>query len=406
MTKKISIIVFSILIAVMLAMLGTFGYLLFKNKEIDYIINKSSDIIAEEELGGEEILFDIYTFHVPVRGDFDHTYYDFYPIPKIVNYSNADKAKEFDEFIREKLSLFSYRLANSDNLRLEGSSLYRENVSYDDILSIREEFYENEDRDWGDEYVINNVYFQNDIVSMSIDIFVSGGARPAHGIEIINYDLINEEEIELGDIMHNRYIAYDKIKEKLLEELDSMSDELIPPVYNKGTVPCDNDDLVILGFNFNEDGLSLIIRGHRLNVYFCQQYDKFEFSFEQIRRALLDNELVSRLTDISVGEEAVDYEEELIGCAKFLSGCGETGESVCGPCGCKKCCSGFVSAQGNRPFNGGEEGIICDYFGHISHICINCGDGICSDIENWCMCPEDCTEPNIETLEDHGAPIL
>ena len=34
-----------------------------------------------------------------------------------------------------------------------------------------------------------------------------------------------------------------------------------------------------------------------------------------------------------------------------------------------------------------------------AYICMNCGDNVCGEEENWCVCPEDCPKPKAEDLE-------
>jgi len=98
--------------------------------------------------------------------------------------------------------------------------------------------------------------------------------------------------------------------------------------------------------------------------------------------------------------EVPESNQELSECEIWVSECAIENGEKCGPCGCKECCSGLTSAEGLTPFNGGDEGIICEYIGPVWYTCINCGDGICGEGENWCRCPEDCKEPDIEILQD------
>lgn len=56
-----------------------------------------------------------------------------------------------------------------------------------------------------------------------------------------------------------------------------------------------------------------------------------------------------------------------------------------------KCCEGLKKAQDGMGYSIQEKGC----WGHSPsyYFCINCGNGICEEGEDWCNCPEDCKRP-------------
>lgn len=78
------------------------------------------------------------------------------------------------------------------------------------------------------------------------------------------------------------------------------------------------------------------------------------------------------------------------GDCKTDSECAQEGESAgnpsLGPDGnIKDCCAGLTGVATKNAYD--ED---CNVGVGFGTICINCGDGICSEFENSCSCPEDC----------------
>lgn len=72
--------------------------------------------------------------------------------------------------------------------------------------------------------------------------------------------------------------------------------------------------------------------------------------------------------------------------------CTEEGGIECNVLGCNPCCGSLEDR---------DVLTIVDMSGELTcveemaqQICVNCGDGICGIGEDWCICPEDCEEPN------------
>ncbi|MBU4481784.1 hypothetical protein KKH59_05780 [Patescibacteria group bacterium] len=85
-------------------------------------------------------------------------------------------------------------------------------------------------------------------------------------------------------------------------------------------------------------------------------------------------------------------------CEQWRKECSEEGENLCGPCGCKSCCSGLVKRDVTYPYRNKNNEVFC-LEEMIVHTCVKCGDKICGKGEDWCICPEDCQKPNSEDLQ-------
>jgi len=71
--------------------------------------------------------------------------------------------------------------------------------------------------------------------------------------------------------------------------------------------------------------------------------------------------------------------------------CAKEGEQVCDWSTCKFCCPGLMDVQIKTPVTDEYNEIACEVLGGtVSNFCIKCGDGVCRDMENWCVCPQDC----------------
>ncbi|MEE2756805.1 MAG: hypothetical protein VYA30_09080, partial [Myxococcota bacterium] len=64
------------------------------------------------------------------------------------------------------------------------------------------------------------------------------------------------------------------------------------------------------------------------------------------------------------------------------------------------CCDGLVEVQESYPSPDGE----CMAEAN-AYTCVQCGDGVCSDFENHCNCPDDCMEMANECIAE-GQPIM
>jgi hypothetical protein len=84
---------------------------------------------------------------------------------------------------------------------------------------------------------------------------------------------------------------------------------------------------------------------------------------------------------------------EKMSCEEWLKKCAREGERMCGPCGCRECCLGLSRVQFREPVRDESSQIVCRETGMTVHYCIKCGDGICKEPENWCICSEDCQKP-------------
>ena len=102
---------------------------------------------------------------------------------------------------------------------------------------------------------------------------------------------------------------------------------------------------------------------------------------------------------INVDKCPLEYCQILQGCNQQENVCYKKMDDenlICGPlayAGEKwACCPGLVKRCGIELFDG-----TCDKDGEFSSqsvpICIPCADGICSQFENRCNCPEDCGQP-------------
>lgn len=69
------------------------------------------------------------------------------------------------------------------------------------------------------------------------------------------------------------------------------------------------------------------------------------------------------------------------------SQCVEEGERYSMLQGSATCCVGLQSITPSSPHSGD-----CIAVSDGTKVCVNCGDGICGSGENYCICPQDCTE--------------
>jgi len=91
-------------------------------------------------------------------------------------------------------------------------------------------------------------------------------------------------------------------------------------------------------------------------------------------------------------------EKEETECEKWRQKCAEEGEDLCGPCGCKNCCSGLVKRDVTYPYRNKNNEVFC-LEEMTAYTCVKCGDKLCGKGEDWCICPEDCLKPNPEDLQ-------
>ncbi len=98
--------------------------------------------------------------------------------------------------------------------------------------------------------------------------------------------------------------------------------------------------------------------------------------------------------------EVEDIEDVETDCGEWRKECAGEGGVFCTVCGCRNCCSGLVSRYVTHPMRNKANEVVCVENMTVAR-CVKCGDGICGESEDWCICPEDCNKPNSEDLELH-----
>jgi len=85
-------------------------------------------------------------------------------------------------------------------------------------------------------------------------------------------------------------------------------------------------------------------------------------------------------------------------CDIWRKECVKEGEGRCSPCGCRNCCSGLVSRESVHPYRNETTNEVVCLENMTAYVCVECGDGICGQGEDWCICPEDCEKPDPSDL--------
>jgi ASC-1-like (ASCH) protein len=121
----------------------------------------------------------------------------------------------------------------------------------------------------------------------------------------------------------------------------------------------------------------------KIDTQICRNFDT-EKIFKQILSTFRFIEL----------EETIEETD----CEKWRKECAEEGDSRCGPCDCKSCCSGLVKRDVTYPYRNKNNEVFC-LEEMTAYTCVKCGDKLCGKGEDWCICPEDCSKPNPEDLQ-------
>ena len=114
-----------------------------------------------------------------------------------------------------------------------------------------------------------------------------------------------------------------------------------------------------------------------------------------------DNNEKTEIIYVSSAEEKTSggtIEPKETECEKWRKECAKEGEGRCTACGCRDCCSDLVSRQSIHPYRNKTTNEVVCLENMVAYVCVKCGDGICGQGEDWCICPEDCEKPNPSDL--------
>lgn len=258
------------------------GFIVYLNKR--FIVNFLGDqsAIPAPDKSEARVIFDV---HSITKEDASGKRKEIIATPRIIGYGDASAETAFKEETFMEINNSVYQFGKDDFLLIAKEKTLSE--ANDIINQIATEATTTLGEMIGISQVSPRSYvLEESIFSGVFDFYSTGGAHPITSVITVNYDLLNQQPIQLFDILN---ISYESIERMLDRELNKSN-----ILSSSGTdkISCSKEELIPRGFSVTDKELVIFTSRYFANT-FCPE--SFTFEYSEIKDIINNNGPLMRI---------------------------------------------------------------------------------------------------------------